>query len=130
MEYTPIYEPAIAPEVALDTSADQLLAETVTFRRPRKHVLRCGGYTVDLAANTVEWRGEPLLLSTSETKTLITMLRHAGQILSAQQLGTLLDVAPAKVDNRVHALRSALTELGITAWVPREASGLGYVLWR
>jgi DNA-binding response OmpR family regulator len=90
--------------------------------------LRLGGLTLDKLTGAAQWYGKRLTLSARERATLMALMANAGRILSLAQLATLLDERVDAVEERVRALRAALHGAGVKV-LPREASGLGYILW-
>jgi DNA-binding response OmpR family regulator len=84
---------------------------------------------MDVTTNVIRWRGETLQLSQDDRQTLRVLLQHAGQILSCEQLASLLSIASDAVDLQIRSLRLSLEASGVTL-VPRRAEGCGYILWR
>jgi len=123
MDYVKFSETSGLPTVELDASEESI----ALLRRVRP--IRIGAYTMDVTTNVIRWRGETLRLSQDNRQTLHVLLQHAGQILSAERLAALLQIASDTVDAQIHSLRTALEAAGVT-WLPRRAEGCGYILWR
>jgi hypothetical protein len=94
-----------------------------------QYLLRYGGLTMDARTGVTHWRGRILDLSLEEHELLGILLRHAGQILSTERFATLLGAESRLVHVRMSTLEGHLKHEGVTC-LPRQASGLGYVLWR
>jgi DNA-binding response OmpR family regulator len=91
-------------------------------------MVRVGGLTIDAARHTAEWGGETLDLTILEFALLHTLARHAGQVLSREQLiqqvwGYDYDGDGRVVDAVIKRLRHKLpSDLIVTV------RGLGYKL--
>jgi DNA-binding response OmpR family regulator len=90
--------------------------------------LRLGGLALDRSTGAILWQGKRLALHARERETLATLMANAGRILSLAQLAVLLDERVDAVEERIAALRMALRGAGVKV-LPRQASGLGYILW-
>ncbi len=62
-----------------------VLARSGGFPSPSEH-LRVGDLEVDLAARRVTRAGEIISLTPTEFKLLVTLMRHAGEVISAEDL--------------------------------------------
>ena len=91
--------------------------------------LRFGGLTMDARTGLTHWRGRMLELSLDERELLGILLHHAGQIISTERLAVLLGKEMTLVEVHMTSLGIHLKQEGVTC-LPRQATGLGYVLWR
>lgn len=123
MAYEPMtHETAMPP---LDSAVLNRAGKTATAPR----VLRLGALSMDPRSGAVRWRGETLHLSTDERELLAELLRHAGQIMSADRLATRLHARRDAVEVRMRKLIKTMHDEGVRL-VPRQVEGCGYVLWR
>jgi DNA-binding response OmpR family regulator len=121
-------------DTAHDNSDDAVLAghlesTSLSGRVLPQGSLRFGGLTMDARTGLTRWRGRILELSLEERELLGVLLHHAGQILSTERLAVLLGKEIVLVEAHITALAVHLKQEGVTC-LPRQASGLGYVLWR
>jgi two-component system OmpR family response regulator len=103
--------------------------EAVLARRNRRRRLEFGDVRIDLDGHEVWREGQPVSLTATEFRLLVTLLRHPGQVLSKRQLLELVwgfdDYDANVVEVQVSALRRKLEVLG-----PRlihTVRGVGYV---
>lgn len=125
MAYEPLTADTAVP--ALDTSAPSIERSRATATAAR--TLHVGALSMDARTGQVRWRGETLHLSAEERELLAEMLRHGGQIMSADRLATRLHARRDAIEARMHTLVRRLQEEGVRL-VPRHVEGCGYVLWR
>jgi DNA-binding response OmpR family regulator len=121
---------------------DELTARALALLRRRQpagpghaeatEVFYDGDIEVDFAAREVRVSGEPVALTPTEYRLLAALVRHRGQVLSAQTLLDLawsdpLGVGPERVKYTVMRLRRKLTAGKETTASPIEAvRGFGY----
>jgi len=91
-------------------------------------MLRGGGITIDLNALTVEVDGQPVELTPTEYRLLVTLLERRGRVQSRQQLLELAWDIHARIETRtvdmhVQRLRSKLGRAG--EWI-ETVRGFGY----
>lgn len=94
-----------------------------------RQVLRFGGLAMDALTGATSWRGKTVALPVADRELLRVFLRHAGQIISRQQLAATLGISAKVLDRRVKAVREALKNAG-SAYLPYTVEGLGYILWK
>jgi DNA-binding response OmpR family regulator len=130
----------------LDAGADDYLPKPFAFsellarlralsRRPREmvsHRLVCGPIELDSERHQVTVGGRSELLSAREYALLGYLIRHAGQVVTRQQIldsvwGAEPDVYSNVVDLYIHYLRRKLATLGVQG-VLRTVRGVGYAL--
>jgi len=102
---------------------------SISELRPTSSPLRFGGLSMDPRTGVTHWRGRALELALDERELLGVLLRHAGQILTIERFGALLNTEVSQMEVRMGALASRLKQQGVTC-LPYRASGLGYILWR
>lgn len=129
MDFTPIYENAM-PASLLKEAPEKIERFGTLPQRATVRPVRCGGYLMDQLSGRVAWRGETLDLPHEDCELLGLLLRRAGQILSREAIASALGVRAETVDLRINRLRVRLIEAGVTSWLPRAATGVGYILWR
>jgi DNA-binding response OmpR family regulator len=121
---------------------DELTARALALLRRRQpagtreaeapEVFDDGNIEVDFAAREVRVNGEPVALTPTEYRLLAALIRHQGQVLSAQTLLDLawsdpLGIGPERVKYTVMRLRRKLGAGKETAASPIEAvRGFGY----
>jgi DNA-binding response OmpR family regulator len=103
---------------------------SATRRAPvlARRLLRFGGLSLDKLTGAVEWKEKPLALHEDQREVLAFLMENAGRILTltqiAQGVGDRLD----RTEERVVALRASLRLAGVKC-LPRQAAGIGYILW-
>lgn len=133
----------------LNCGADDYLAKPFAFaelvarlralmRRPKKtagQVLSCDNLTVDPVNFEVKRKGEPIILSKKEFALLEYMIRHAGQILTREQIINHVwnyeaDILPNNVEVYMGYLRRKIDQAfkGETPLI-RTVRGFGYRLY-
>jgi DNA-binding response OmpR family regulator len=91
-------------------------------------ILRSGAVTLDPAARTVRWQGEPVALSTREFDLLHALMLSAGRVLSREQLEQQLyswgyEVESNTIEVHIHHLRKKLS-----SEVIQTIRGVGYTM--
>lgn len=126
MSFSPVFE---SPDGIVATLDEATIARPFMRSAATRALLRFGGLTMDTISGAVNWRGKQLKLATEERELLSVMLKCAGQIVSSERLSKTLGMSRDAVEQQMLALQATLKRAGVTA-LPRQASGLGYVLWR
>lgn len=132
MDYMPV-EPIIEAD---ETLFDAPPGASWT-RFPKRHrsqsasveALRYRGLTFVLATGAVLFQEREVSLAAAERELLRTLMRRAGQIISAEWLADQHGFTITEVEDRIRTLAEALIEAG-SYCLPRRVEGLGYVLWR
>ncbi|MGE3579407.1 MAG: response regulator transcription factor [Vicinamibacterales bacterium] len=140
---------AVADRVTgLDAGADDYLVKPFAFDellarvralvrrgavRLPGHVLQCGPIALDTEAHAASVAGRSLALSATEYRLLDYLLRHAGTVVSRDQLaervwGSDVDLSSNVTDVYVGYLRRKLKAAGLTAPMIHTIRGLGYIL--
>lgn len=96
------------------------------------HSLRHGLLTLWPARRSADWNGEPLMLTAAEFGLLETLMRHAGQMMSREQLvESMGDVAknctPRSIDVHVSRIRHKIGQHTDTDRLIKTMRGLGYL---
>lgn len=125
MGFSPAFDTPDTGAVITETRVEVLRPLSAQVQRT---VLRFGGLTLDTATGAAHWSGKALTLSVAEREMLGVLMRRAGQIVSRERL-TMVVGRSDLLDERIRGLRETLKASGVTA-LPREVSGLGYILWR
>jgi DNA-binding response OmpR family regulator len=118
-------------------ATEELLARIHALaRRPTEfvtdHLLEFEGLRFDLLTRTIEFGdADPVVLSPKETQILEMLIRHAGQVLTRQQLidhvwGYETDVLEGVLDTYVHHLRRRL--YSVQGPLIQTVRGVGYTL--
>jgi len=94
----------------------------------RRGQLHGGGLTLDPESGVLRCGSRQVTLTHAERDVLGVLLARAGQILSRQQLASLLVTDEDAVEERLGHLTLTLSKAGIRCQ-PRRAAGLGYILW-
>jgi len=100
---------------------------------PTGDVLEASGITLDEAAHTAVFGKTPIDLTPREFELLATLMRHAGKVLSRDQLlrqawGWEYLVETKTVDTHVKRLRDKLEAAGVDPAVVETVRGYGYRL--
>lgn len=105
-------------------------------RRPDSagpEILTCGALVLNPATRTVQWQGRPLELTGTEFSLLEELVRHAGQLVSKQQLslnalGRPLTRFDRRIDVHISSIRQKLGLRGDNqSWIV-SVRGQGYQL--
>ncbi len=132
MDYMPVEPPIEADETLFNAPPG---ASWTRFpKRHRAHgaeseTLRYRGLVFDLASNAVRLQERQVNLADAERDLLKTLMRRAGQIISAAWLADQLGVTISEIEERIRSLSETLVEAG-SCCLPRRVEGLGYILWR
>jgi DNA-binding response OmpR family regulator len=94
-------------------------------------VLRSGRLEIDTTAHCATLNGQPLLLTPNEFKLLVTLVQHAGQTLSREQLldqlhGVAFASFDRSIDSHIKNLRRKLAADPTMADAIETIYGLGY----
>ncbi len=120
-------------EAVADATATKIFARMEAegrLRPPVGSTLTIGPLVIDLAAYEATIDGEPLVIQPQQFRVLIALGKHAGQVLSREQLMEMAFEDPCAVDARgvdiaVFRLRRAL---GQHAEMVRTVPRIGYKL--
>lgn len=120
----------VVKPVDLDELAARLRALVRRARGEPSPVLEVGDLAIDPAARTVRFRGRPVDLKAREFNLLHEFARHAGRVLTREQIEQRLyawgeEVESNAIDVHIHHLRRKLAPEVI-----RTVRGVGYVLVR
>jgi len=117
---------------------DELLARLRALNRRGAarlpgNLLQCGPVALDTETHVATVGGRPLTLSATEYRLLDHLLRHAGTVVSRDQLGERVwgsdvDLSSNVTDVYVGYLRRKLKAAGLEAPVIHTIRGLGYML--
>ena len=120
----------VTKPVDLDELAARLRALVRRAHGGPAPLLEVGELTIDPAARTVRFRGQPVELKAREFNLLHEFARHAGRVLTREQIEQRLyawgeEVESNAIDVHIHHLRRKLAPEVI-----RTVRGVGYVLVR
>lgn len=87
------------------------------------------GFALDASSGAIQWHDRLLILTEDECQLLRLLVKHAGRILSLAEISQALDERQEIVEQRLHTLCVALRSQGVSC-LPRQARGLGFILWR
>ncbi len=115
-----------------------LLARLTTVLRRRESsataaetvMLKAGPLSIDASKHEVSINGEPVKLTLTEFKLLISLVAARGRVLTRDQLmdkamGTDVFVTDRAIDVHITAIRK---KLGNASWLVRTVRGVGYSL--
>ncbi len=95
-------------------------------------IISCGPLSLNVSRGGLEVRGSSLELTKNEMRILAYLMRHAGQVVSREELiGYLWDAAEFVDDNtltvNVNRVRGKLKEFGLDSMI-QTRRGIGYIL--
>ena len=129
MDYTPVESHFEPDEAMFDAPPGASWTRLPKKRQPEGETLRYRGLVYNLATGMVILNDRQMRLAASDGELLRTLMRKAGQIVSAARLADQLGVTVAEVEARARMLARSLADFNAPC-LPRRVEGLGYILWR